>query len=160
MENPYEATEHAIPEPPPKVQWVRVTVGAFIALTCFYIITVATLIYVSSQYTGVTRAEELPRYDVVISLSYTVLGTLIFWRVAAKLHSHVGLHIAAMYLLIQVIDIGVARLLHIDQPNGLIEDLPYRLIGALPALAGWGLATWQRRRGRLLNATPDLRTDS
>ena len=160
MENPYEATEHAIPEPPPKVQWVRVTVGAFIALTCFYIITVATLIYVSSQYTGVTRAEELPRYDVAIQLIYILFGTLIFWRVAAKIYAHMALHIAAMYLLIEVIDIGVALLLQTDAADNLVEGLPFRLIGALPALAGWGLATWQRRRGRLLNATPDLRTDS
>lgn len=159
MENPYEATEHATPEPPPKVQWLRVTIGAFIALTCFYVITVATLIYVTHHYPNVTRAEDLPRYDVVISLIYTVLGTLIFWRVAAKVYSHVALHIASMYLLIQVIDIGVARLLHIDQPNGLIEDIPYRLIGALPALAGWGLATWQRRRARTREATRELRTE-
>lgn len=160
MENPYQATEHAAPEPPPKVQWLRVTVGAFIALICFYVITVATLVYVSLHYPNVTRAEDLPRYDVAIYLAYSVLGTLVFWRVAAKIHSHVARHIAAMYLLIEVIDIGLAHLLQLDQADYLVEGLPYRLIGALPALAGWGLATWQQRRARTLKAMPGLRTES
>jgi hypothetical protein len=136
-----------------------VTVGAFVALTCFYVITVAALIYQSSPHAGVTRVQDLLLYDAVIYFTYTLIGTLVFWRVAAKVYSHVALHIAAMYLLIQVIDIGVARLLQIDQPDGLIEDLPYRLIGALPALAGWGLATWQRRRARTREATRELRTE-
>lgn len=144
MQNPYAPTQHASMPVPAPVQWLRVVVGAMAALITFYVIVVVT----EMSFAIWLKPTGLPDRWVVNAVtygSYYLLGGLIYWRVADGVYRHVLVHVLAMYLLIEVIDLGLMALLDLPSFPQDALGLFYRAISFPPALAAWALVSWQRR---------------
>lgn len=60
---------------------------------------------------GTTIEEAIERARLVRRIAYGVVGTLLYWRFAAAISSRRALHVAAVFLLVELIDIGASVLI-------------------------------------------------
>lgn len=144
MQNPYSPTQHASISVPARAQWLRVVVGAMAALITFYVIVVITEVAFAYTFKQSGQAEPWVTGTVQYG-SYFLLGGLIYWRVADGVYRHVVAHVLAMYVLIELVDLGLTALLGLSSFSQQMQGLAYRALSFAPALAVLAWVMWRRR---------------
>jgi hypothetical protein len=109
MSNPYESPTEAIAEPVmPAVRWQRTMVWAVLIQGCAMVVGISSALSMDHwEFYGRSFEEAAANARLVRRILYGVAGAILYWRFAAGIASHRLLHVVALYLVVQVIDVGV-----------------------------------------------------
>ncbi|MBU8977608.1 hypothetical protein JI752_015770 [Lysobacter sp. MMG2] len=109
--DPYQSPTRniTVAEMPP-LRWRRMLVWAVLIFAAA--MSIATISGLSMAYWplyGGSMEEAVANARLVRRILYVVVGAFLYWRFAAPIHSRRLLHVVVLYLLVQLVDMGVMR---------------------------------------------------
>ncbi|WP_157499247.1 hypothetical protein [Lysobacter sp. Root604] len=116
MTNPYQPPAHT---PPPPVgdafRWRRTIAWALLIYAAAMVVGFLSGLTMGRwDLYGATIEEAIERARLVRRIAYGLVGACLYWRFAAAISGRRALHVAAVFLLVQLIDIGVSVLIFGD----------------------------------------------